>query len=167
MGSPITRPRQTVAGAMLTTPKTHGLEITVRDAAAAFADSHVHMLLLTRGGVLHGALLRSDLDPRLDPEHPALELATLADRTIGPDQSIDDALHLLIRSRARRLAVTDRDRRLLGLLCFKRTLDGFCNSSDVLARTKAHPVASSANPAESDPSRSESYMWSRLSESNR
>ena len=143
MGSPITRRRQTVAGAMLTTPKTHGLEITVLDAAAAFADSHVHMLLLTRGPVLHGALLRSDLDPRLDPRHPALEVATLADRTIGPDQHIDEALQLLIRGQTRRLAVTDSDGRLLGLLCLKRALNGFCNKSDLLARRDERPLTPS------------------------
>ncbi|MDR7086298.1 putative transcriptional regulator [Aeromicrobium panaciterrae] len=139
MGSPITRPCQTVAGAMLTTPKTHGLEITVSDAETAFTDAHVHMLLLTRRGVLHGTLLRADLDPRLDPRHPALELAALAERTIGPDQPIDEALRLLSRGQTRRLAVTDSDSRLLGLLCFKRASNGFCSESDVLARMDEQP----------------------------
>ena len=143
MGSPITRPRQTVAGAMLTTPKTHGLEITVLDAEAAFADAHVHMLLLTRGDALHGTLVRADLEPRPDPRRPVIEMATLADRTIGPDQHIDEALQLLIRGQTRRLAVTDSDGRLLGLLCLKRALNGFCNKSDVLARRDERPLTPS------------------------
>lgn len=136
MGTPISVPRQTVAEAMLTTPKTHGLEVTVSEAEDAFADAHVHMLLLTREGELHGTLLRADLGPRLDPRRPAIELATLEGRTIGPDQHIDDALLLLNRRQTRRLAVTDIDRRLLGLLCLKQTLHGFCNEADILARTR-------------------------------
>jgi hypothetical protein len=34
----------------------------------------------------------------------------------------------------RRLAVVDGTGRLVGLLCLKRTLDGFCSDADVRAR---------------------------------
>lgn len=136
MATPISLPRRTVADAMLTTPKTHGLEVTVSEAEDAFADPHVHMLLLTRDGELHGTLLRSDLRPQVDSRSPAIELAGLEGRTIGPDQLIDDAVLLLDRRQTRRLAVTDVDRRLLGLLCLKKAHRGFCNDADILARTR-------------------------------
>ena len=126
--------RRTVAEAMLTNPKTHGLDVTVSEAADLFADDHVHMLLLTRGAELHGTLLRADLRPDLHPRRPAIEVATLSCRTTGPDQHVDEALQLMYRGHTRRLAVTDGDHRLLGLLCLKRTLHGFCDESDVLAR---------------------------------
>ena len=38
----------------------------------------------------------------------------------------------------RRLAVVDDDGDLLGLLCLKRTLDGFCSDADVRARALEH-----------------------------
>ena len=79
--------------------------------------------------------MRSDLAPHLDRQHHAIELATLDGRTIGPHQHVSEALRLLTRGQTRRVAVTGVDRRLLGLLCLKRTLQGFCNASDVLART--------------------------------
>lgn len=143
MGLPTSALQQTVADAMITNPKTHSAEITVSEADDAFADPHVHMLLLTRGGALHGTLLRADLGPHLDPRRPAIELATLGGRTIGQDRHIDDALQLFNQLQTRRLAVTDINHTLLGLLCLNRTLRGFCNESDILARTRGQTVRSS------------------------
>jgi predicted transcriptional regulator len=130
----MTRPA-TVADAMIGHPHTLGVEITVADARLALADTHVHMLLLTRGGVLHGTLVRGDLLPELDQRRPAVTLALLAGRTIGPDRSLDEAMTVLDRTMARRLAVTDSTGTLLGLLCLNRTRQRFCTEADVRART--------------------------------
>lgn len=139
MGIPASVLQQTVADTMIITPKTHSAEITLSEAHDAFADRHVHMLLLSRAGVLHGTLMRADLGPRFDPQRPAIELATLGGRTIGPNQHIAEALQFLNRLQTRRLAVTDVNHTLLGLLCLKRTLNGFCHEADMLARTREQP----------------------------
>jgi CBS domain-containing protein len=131
MGTQTALVHASVADAMITTPKTHSVEISLADAERAFADPHIHMLLLVRDGVLHGTLVRTDLRPDLDPRRPAVALATLAGRTIGPDRALDEARLRLDRTMARRLAVTAADGRLLGLLCLKWTRAGFCSEADV------------------------------------
>ena len=142
MGILVSEQQRAVADAMITTPKMLGLETSVADARRAFADTHVHMLLLTRDGVLHGTLLREDLRHDLDPRRPVLALATLAGRTISPNRSLDEARHHMDQSMTRRLAVIDDDGKLLGLLCLKQTRRGFCTETDVVARTDAQPSAS-------------------------
>lgn len=128
------REQRTVADAMVTIPKTLGVEVSLGDARQALVDPHVHMLLLARGGVLHGTLVREDLRLDLDPRRPAVTLAILAGRTISPDQPLDEARCLLDRSMSRRLAVTGPTGALLGLLCLNRARQRFCTEADVLAR---------------------------------
>jgi CBS domain-containing protein len=130
--------RGAVADAMVTRPWTHGADLDVAAAREAFTDSHVHMLLLTERGVLRGTLVREDLSPRLDPDLPALEVALLAGRTAAPDASLGDAVAFMRRHGSRRLAVVDADLRLLGLLCLKKSLDGFCSDADVRSRAFEH-----------------------------
>jgi len=130
----------TVADAMITAPKTLGVGASLADAERELADPHVHMLLLTGDGILHGTLVREDLRHGLDPRRPAVSLATLAGRTIAPDRSLDEAALVLDRSMARRLAVTDHTGRLLGLLCLNRTRQRYCTDADVLARARLRPA---------------------------
>ena len=127
----------TVSDAMVTVPWTHGCDLTVAGARDAFGDTHVHMLLLTDDGLLRGTLLRGDLDSA-DPGRPALDASTLTERTVGPEHRLDEALELMRAEGTRRLAVVDEDGRLRGLLCLKRTLDGFCSDADVAARAVEH-----------------------------
>lgn len=131
------RPPRTVADAMITIPKTLGVGISLAEARHALDDPHVHMLLLTRDDTLHGTLVRDDLLAELDPRRPAVALATVAGRTIGPDASLVAARRLLDRSMSRRLAVTDPAGTLLGLLCLNRARRRFCTEADVLAREGA------------------------------
>ena len=124
----------TVADAMITIPKTLEVGASVADARLALADEHVHMLLLTGNGVLHGALVREDLTADLDPRSSALALATLDGRTSSPDRPLAEAAAMMDRSGARRLAVIDREGNLLGLLCLNRTRQRYCTETDVVAR---------------------------------
>jgi CBS-domain-containing membrane protein len=123
---------------MVTAPWTHGCDLTVAGAREAFADAHVHMLLLTDSGVLQGTLLRDDLAAATEPTLPALDRATLAARTVSPDHPVEEALALMREQGTRRLAVVDAGGHLLGLLCLKRTRDGFCSDADVRARALEH-----------------------------
>jgi hypothetical protein len=56
----------------------------------------------------------------------------------------------------RRLAVIDAQQRLLGLLCLKRTRDGFCSEQDLQSRQaetrRSATGGSSGSPAQSYPS---------------
>ena len=130
------RSQPTVADAMITIPKTLEVDISIAEARHALGDAHVHMLLLTRDGVLHATLVREDLARDLDPRRPAVTLGIVAGRTIGPDRSLDEARRLLDRSSFRRLAVIDPMGALLGLLCLNRSRQRFCTESDVLARER-------------------------------
>ncbi|KRF36731.1 CBS domain-containing protein [Nocardioides sp. Soil805] len=138
MTSHAAEPARSVRDAMVTVPWTHDVGLTVAGAHEAFTDSHVHMLLLTDGGRLRGTLVRADLGAATDPARPALELATLAGRTVHPEHGRDDVLALMRQRETRRLAVVDDDGMLVGLLCLKRTFDGFCSDADVRARALDH-----------------------------
>ena len=115
-------------------PKTMGPRATVAEARAAFADDHVHMLLLTDKGRLLGTLVPSDLPASGAFDAPASGYATLDGRTVPPHLPAEDARQLLLSTGQRRRAVVDHSGRLLGLLCLKRRLTGFCSDKDVAAR---------------------------------
>ncbi len=115
-------------------PKTLPPATTVAQARAALADDHVHLLLVTDGGRLLGTLGRADLPGSEADDQPVLAHTVLEGRTIGPDVSALEAMDLIRTHGQRRLAVVDERGRLLGLLCLKRRLDGFCSDADVAAR---------------------------------
>ena len=115
-------------------PKTLGSNASVAQARAALQDDHVHMLLITDDeGRLLGTITRDDLIG-LDSGAPALQHAVLRDRTIEPATSAAEALRLMTARGERRRAVVDPDGHLLGLLCVKRRLSGFCSDADARAR---------------------------------
>jgi CBS domain-containing protein len=115
-------------------PKTMSPQATVADARAALADDHVHMLLLTADGRLLGTLVARDLPASAADDAPASGYATLDGRTVPPHLPAEDARQLLLATGQRRRAVLDDSGRLLGLLCLKRPLTGFCTDADVAAR---------------------------------
>lgn len=129
---------RTVADVLVRHPKTLPADTTVDQARACFADDHVHMLLLTESGRLLGTLVRSDVPPSLDGTAPALAHSRLAGRTIAADTPVDQARTLLTTREQRRLAVIDDHGILLGLLCLKRRLTGFCTDTDIAARAADH-----------------------------
>jgi CBS domain-containing protein len=128
-------------------PKTMGPGATVAEARAAFADDHVHMLLLTDAGRLLGTLLPGDLGDSAADDSPASDHATLDDRTVSPSLPAEDARLLLLASGQRRRAVVDGSGRLLGLLCLKRRRTGFCSDADVAARAAERAAEESRAPS--------------------
>src|SRR5690242_11403188 len=95
---------RTVADVVVRHPKTLDAASTVGAARAQLADEHVHMVLLTRDGVLLGTLVRADL-AGADESAPALARAVLAGRTIAATVRADDALRVLVGRDERRRAV--------------------------------------------------------------
>ena len=125
---------KTVADVVVRLPKTLPIDASITQARGAFADDHVHMLLLTENGQLKGTLLRTDLPDHLDGTDAALSHSRVSGRTIPADTPAELAHAILLACGQRRLAVVDADGFLLGLLCLKRQLTGFCSDADVAAR---------------------------------
>jgi CBS domain-containing protein len=124
----------TVGDVLVRQPKTLPVDISVSQARACFTDDHVHLLLLTESGRLVGTLVRSDLRDDLDGTDLALPHSRMAGRTVPADMPAEQARELLVTSGERRRAVVDGNGALLGLLCLKRRLTGFCSDADVAAR---------------------------------
>lgn len=118
-------------------PKTLAPGTTVAEARAALADDHVHMLLITDAGKLLGTVVRADLPQTGRVSAIALGYARLEGRTIGSDVNAEAARRLLLGRGERRAAVIDDDGVLLGLLCLKRRLTGFCSDAEVEERAAA------------------------------
>ncbi|HEX3222796.1 MAG TPA: CBS domain-containing protein [Nocardioides sp.] len=123
-----------VSDVVVRLPKTLSPDVPVGQVRAALEDDHVHMLLLTDRGRLVGTLVRGDVPDRAAGEDPALPYAALEGRTVGPDLPADEVRRLMLAEDRRRLAVVDGDGSLLGLLCLKRRLTGFCSDADVASR---------------------------------
>jgi CBS domain-containing protein len=124
----------TVDDVVVRMPKTLPIDISVDQARACFADDHVHMLLLTESARLMGTLVVTDLGTDLDGTEMALPHSRMSGRTIPAGTSAMDARKLLLSQEQRRLAVVGDADELVGLLCLKRRLTGFCSDADVAAR---------------------------------
>jgi len=122
------------ADAMISAPTVHRPSLTVSDCQAAFTDDHVHMVLVVEDGHLLGTLVRGDVPAHAGPSAPALPFASSRGRTVGPHEPVAGLRAAMLASGARRLAVVDEKGSLLGLLCLKRHLGGFCSDADVAAR---------------------------------
>lgn len=124
-----------VADVMVTCPKTHGPDCGLEEIRALFDDDHVQMALIVTGdGRLITTIERPDLAATASNLASASEAGTLASRTVSPSHSVAAALARLLREGRRRLAVVDDSGQLLGLVCLKRDLTGFCSDEGVRAR---------------------------------
>ena len=123
-----------VADVMVQAPKVDGPSLTVADYRAACADDHVHILLLVENGRLLGTLVRGDVPAQAEASAPALPYATTRGRTVGPGEPADGVRTQMLASGVRRLVVVDGHGSLVGLLCLRRDLSGFCSDADVAAR---------------------------------
>ena len=124
--------RPTVADAMLTAPKVCGPDASVADLRDLFEDDHVHCALLADGRRLVSVVERPDL-AGASGEEPAARFGRLEGRTISADDDLVEAHRQMVAERVRRLAVVD-DGELVGLLCLKKSGDGFCTEEGVAAR---------------------------------
>ena len=139
-----------VTGLMLRSPIVLAGSEPLDEVRRVFDSSHVHMVLLTRSGrvgeALLGTLVRGDLPPAADrPAGTALTHARLEGRTVGAATPAEDARRAMNAAGDRRLAVVDSDGRLLGLLCLKRSGDGFCTDAGVASR-RAERTGAVAQP---------------------
>jgi DNA-binding MarR family transcriptional regulator len=127
----------TVRDVMLPSPKVLPADATVADVRRLLADDHVHMALLTDTGRVPGRLLatvvRDDLPPSVRDERPAVDVGGTGGRTVPAAAPVGAVHSWLLGTGMRRVAVVDGDL-LVGLLCLKRHLRGFCDEDDVLAR---------------------------------
>jgi predicted transcriptional regulator len=141
---------QTVADAMILTPKIFDIEATVHDVKTQFEDDHVHAVLVVHGGVLLTVVERPDLDHAVSDDEPALSLGRLAGRVVAGDHLLEAVHRAVTQSGTRRLAVIDEDGRLVGLLCLKEHGLGFCSDADLRARAdERKSVGTSAATVES------------------
>jgi CBS domain-containing protein len=122
-----------VADVMIRYPKLCGTDTTVGQARAYLADDHVHALLVTHDDVLVAVIERDDLTGTA-PEEPIWPLGRLGDRIIGVDDDLAVVSREMNERGRRRLAVVDRGGRLAGLLCRKRSGQGFCSDEGIAAR---------------------------------
>jgi len=127
-------PARTVADAALRNAKICEPDVSVAQVRQLFLDDHVHMALLVDRGRLVTTIERDDVPQHVLGDTSARALGRLTGRTIGPEVSLQDALVQMRRGSHRRLAVIDQNGSFLGLLCLKRSGDGFCSDADVGAR---------------------------------
>jgi len=125
-----------VADNVVRQPLTLPLTTTVAEARAEFADDHMHMLLLTANGFLIGTLVRSDIAETDSDADLALVYASMEGRTVPPSVNAEVMRRVLVANGDRRRAVVDREGRLVGLLCLKRRMTGFCSDADIAARAQ-------------------------------
>jgi predicted transcriptional regulator len=123
-----------IADLVVTSPTVHGPGATVGELRALFLDEHMHMALLVEQGRLIAAVERDDLRPELADDMAARCLGTIRGRTVHAEASIADALATMQESGRRRLAVTDSQGTLVGLLCLKESGRGFCSDEGVASR---------------------------------
>ena len=124
---------RTVAEAMVTVPKLLPGNISRSDLDTFFVDDHVHAALLTDERTLITVILRDDL-AKAAPEREPRSLGDLGGRVVHPEMSLESAWAAMRARRQRRLAVVDRHGVLLGLLCLKKSGDGFCTDAGVASR---------------------------------
>ncbi len=126
-------PSRTVRDAMVTIPTVLPASASVGDVRRFFADDHVHLAVLVEGGRVVTTLDRGDLAGVPDRD-AAAEHGRWRGRSVRPGALLQPVKDRMIDAGTRRLVVVDEQRRLLGLLCLKRSLGGFCSDADVLAR---------------------------------
>ncbi|UDY23712.1 CBS domain-containing protein [Nocardioides sp. Kera G14] len=130
---------ETVAGAMLRSPKTCDHRAPVREVLELFAGDHVHCALLVDGTRLVSVVTAADL-LGASPDEPAAPHGRLRGRTIALHVEAQVALRRMTAEGVRRLAVVSPDGALQGLLCLKRRGDGFCSDEGVAARAAERAV---------------------------
>jgi CBS domain-containing protein len=111
-----------VRDVMTTRPRSVTRDTTVVQVAELMADEDVGAIPVVEGDQVVGMVTDRDIVVRaiakgLDPRQTRVsEIASDDLVTVDPDQDLSDALKLMARYQVRRLAVTDQDNRLLGVV---------------------------------------------------
>jgi hypothetical protein len=129
---PVVSGQRRVADAMISCAVVHDRGTTVGMLRDFFTDDHVHSAVILDEGRLLTVVDRGDLDDVVDG--PAVHVGRLAGRVARIDAELESTRRAMLASDRRRLAVVTKDGDLAGLLCLKRTGQGFCSDSDVAAR---------------------------------
>ena len=122
-------------------PTVHPPDATVGDVRRFLAGAHVHLALVVDGdGQLLSTLVRDDLSGHPD-DVPAVEAGTLAGRTVPAGLPVDLLPDRMLAVGARRLAVVDATGALVGLVCRKRSGEGWCSDSGIRSKRAERPHA--------------------------
>jgi predicted transcriptional regulator len=125
---------RSVLDAAIRHPKVCRADASVGEMRQLFLDDHVHMALLVDGERLVSCLDRDDVGADMPDTAFAIEAGGLSGCTVAAQAPLREAVIHLQKAGRRRLAVVNEQGLLLGLLCLKRTHDGFCSDADVRAR---------------------------------
>jgi CBS domain-containing protein len=110
---------------MIGKPKSVSRDASVGDARILFANPKNRLLLVVDDDDLYvGHVLRGDVPESEPDEAPLLSHVRRECPTIGPDDSVADALPSASEAFDNRLVVVDDDGRLEGLLCLNKR-DGY------------------------------------------
>jgi hypothetical protein len=118
----------------LASPKVFGSQSRVGHVRELLLDDHVHAALIVHRGKLLTVIESADIPIDVPDDFPAKDFGRLVGRTVRPDARAIATLELMRSAGRRRLAVIDVRGNLLGLLCMKRNMTGFCSEADVRAR---------------------------------
>ena len=114
--------RTNVHEVMTDRPRAVTPDTPVSEAAQLMKSEDVGALPILDGDQLAGIVTDRDIVIRAvasakDPRGmPVREVASREVTTIGPDDSLSDALELMARAQVRRMPVVDKDNRLVGML---------------------------------------------------
>lgn len=133
----------TVADVMIREPKLCERTVTVGEVRRIFADDHVHAVLLVCDKRLLSVVERGDIPARAPASAQACRLGRLGDRVITAGAPVELAYEQL-RGGGRRLAVVDEMGDLIGLVCLKRSRNGFCTDQDVRDRASERAARAAA-----------------------
>ena len=115
-------------------PTVHPPSATVGEVRAFLAGGHVHLaLVVDDGGLLLTTLVREDL-VGLEDDEPAARAGRLEGRTVPAALPADDLPDHMLAAGARRLAVVDDGGRLVGLVCRKRSGEGYCTDDGIRSK---------------------------------
>jgi CBS-domain-containing membrane protein len=109
-------------------PTVHQINATVGEVREFLTGEHVHLVLIVdASGLLLTTIDRDDLAADAAGDVRASEVGTLEGRTVRASLPLNDLDGVLATARTRRLAVVDDVGRLVGLVCRKRSGQGFCS----------------------------------------
>ena len=135
------RASPTAADVAVHHPTVHPPSATVGEVREFLAGGHVHLaLVVDEGGVLLATVRREDLTGR-DDATPAVEVGTLEGRTVPALLPADQLPDHMLAHGARRLAVVDGQGHLVGLVCRKRSGEGWCTDDGIRSKRAARSHA--------------------------